>query len=120
MPVSTENYDDEIADGKNVRTVKCSYCQSVILLPASGSFIKSQFQLLLMKQNKTNDLDPKNELISSFWCVPDMYTFQNVGFSNTVGTTKFLACADCEAGPIGYHDLENGKSYIALPRVRHC
>lgn len=45
MPVSTENYDDEIADGKNVRTVKCSYCQSVILLPASGSFIKIQVLL---------------------------------------------------------------------------
>lgn len=48
-----------------------------------------------------------------------MFTFQNVSFTNTVGNTKFLACADCEAGPIGYYDIESKKSYIALCRVQH-
>lgn len=49
-----------------------------------------------------------------------MFTFQNVGFSHTVGNNKYLACADCEAGPIGYHDVANKKSYVALSRVQHC
>ncbi|KAK9892264.1 hypothetical protein WA026_019065 [Henosepilachna vigintioctopunctata] len=120
MPVSTEHYENEISDGRNTRAVKCSYCQSAILSPAAGTFMRNEFHLPLMKQIKTSELNPEKELISSFWLVPDMYTFQNVGFSNTVGTTKFLVCADCEAGPIGYHDLQNGKSYIALSRVRHC
>lgn len=49
-----------------------------------------------------------------------MFTFQNVGFTNSVGNNKFLTCADCEAGPIGYYDIDSKKSYIALCRVQHC
>ncbi|CAH1985631.1 unnamed protein product [Acanthoscelides obtectus] len=72
-----------------------------------------------MKQKKTKEADPETESVSSFWVVKDMFTFQNVGFSNTVGTTKYLSCADCEAGPIGYHDLNSRISYVALDRVSH-
>lgn len=60
------------------------------------------------------------ESLSLFWLVADMLTFENVGFSNTVGNTKYLTCADCEAGPIGYHDLVSKNSYVALSRVEHC
>ena len=31
-----------------------------------------------------------------------MFDFDNVGFSKTVDDCKFLTCADCEIGPIGY------------------
>jgi hypothetical protein len=49
-----------------------------------------------------------------------MFDFDNVGFSKTVDdTTKFLTCADCEIGPIGYQDLETSKCYVALCRVKH-
>lgn len=49
-----------------------------------------------------------------------MYTFENVGFSKTVNTTKYLVCADCEIGPIGFVNLEDrNKHYIALSRVKH-
>ncbi|KAL3288458.1 hypothetical protein HHI36_002903 [Cryptolaemus montrouzieri] len=120
MPVCTDNYEHEINNGKNLRTIKCTYCDSVILAPDSACFVKIESELPLMQQNKTNAIILEKELISSYWSVPDMYTFQNVGFSNTVGSTKYLTCADCEAGPIGYHDLGNGRSYVALARVRHC
>ena len=33
---------------------------------------------------------------------------------------QFLSCADCDVGPIGYHDLETKKSYVALGRVHHA
>nr|CAI5834561.1 unnamed protein product [Callosobruchus analis] len=72
-----------------------------------------------MKQKKTKEASPETECVSSFWAVKEMFTFQNVGFSNTVGTTKYLSCADCEAGPIGYHDLNTRVSYVALNRVSH-
>lgn len=72
-----------------------------------------------MKQKKSNESSPETETISCFWTVPDMFTFQNVGFSNTVGDNKYLTCADCEAGPIGYHDIPSKKSYVALSRVEH-
>lgn len=48
-----------------------------------------------------------------------MFTFQNVGFTHTFDGNKYLACADCEAGPIGFHDVENKASYVALSRVCH-
>ena len=48
-------------------------------------------------------------------------TFENVSFSNTVGTsTKYLTCANCEIGPLGIHDLENPKEFlIAARRVNY-
>lgn len=73
----------------------------------------------LFEQRKQTLENPDKELVSQFWRVDDMFTFQNVGFTNSVGNTKFLACADCDAGPIGYYDIESKKSYIALCRVQH-
>lgn len=64
--------------------------------------------------------NPETEELSLFWLVAEMLTFENVGFSNTVGNNKYLTCADCEAGPIGYHDIPSKKSYVALSRVKHC
>ena len=48
-----------------------------------------------------------------------MFDFDNVGFSKTVDDCKFLTCADCEIGPIGYQDLKTSKCYVALCRVKH-
>ena len=61
------------------------------------------------------------DALSSHWLVDDMYTFENVGFTNDVGRVKYLICADCEIGPIGWHSLDDKKSfYIALERVNHA
>lgn len=49
--------------------------------------------------------------------VDDMYTFENMGFSNTLKNRKYLVCADCEHGPIGFMTNEDKKSYVALDRV---
>nr|CAH7718628.1 unnamed protein product [Callosobruchus chinensis] len=114
-----KHYEKEIEDGINSRTIKCKHCQSVILTPGSADYFERDFQLPLMEQKKTNEASPETECVSCFWLVKDMFTFQNVGFSNTVGTTKYLSCADCEAGPIGYHDLSTKVSYVALNRVLH-
>eukprot|EP01044_Picomonas_judraskeda_P002422 COSAG03_NODE_174_length_11156_cov_11.031112_3_plen_256_part_00 len=35
-----------------------------------------------------------------------MYSFVNIAFSRTVGQDKYLCCADCEFGPLGYHELQ--------------
>ncbi|VDM36209.1 unnamed protein product [Hydatigera taeniaeformis] len=60
---------------------------------------------------------------SRFWTVERMTDFENVGFCNTVEGIKYLICADCEIGPLGYHDtrLEAGGQslfHIAVSRVR--
>ena len=65
--------------------------------------------------------EPVSEMLSQFWLVKDMYHFENVGFSKTVGSSlKYLLCADCEVGPIGWHDLKNGQEfYVAASRVKY-
>lgn len=70
------------------------------------------------KQTKTAD-ELESEEYKEFWIIDDMFTFENIGFSNQVGNYKYLICADCEMGPVGYHDIETKKSYIALKRVKH-
>ena len=63
----------------------------------------------------------------------DMFDFDNMGFTNTVEHIKFLSCGDCEViaqcnrlemiylenqvGPLGYHNLQTKKSYLALARL---
>lgn len=118
MPNCADNFENEIENGKNVKSVKCKFCSSKILNPTSAEFTNSEFSLPLMRQKKSEN-SIESETISLFWVVNDMYTFENVGFSNTVGNTKYLICADCEAGPIGYHDIATRKSYVALTRVQH-
>ena len=59
--------------------------------------------------------------LAAHWLVDDMYTFENVGFTNDVGRIKYLICADCEIGPIGWHCLDDKKSfYVAVERVDHA
>ena len=72
-------------------------------------------------KKKSEDQKPEDgETLTDFWVVNDMYSFDNVGFSKTVGTVKYLTCADCEIGPIGFHDTEvKDEFYIAVDRVQH-
>lgn len=37
MP-SSEDYEKEIEDGHNIRTIKCKYCNSVVLTPKTAEF----------------------------------------------------------------------------------
>ena len=50
-----------------------------------------------------------------------MFHFENVGYSHTQGTVKFLCCADCEIGPLGLQFLDRTppSSYVAASRVRY-
>jgi len=72
------------------------------------------------KDDEGNDLKDKVESIEKFWLVVDMFTFDNVGFTKTLENIKFLICADCEIGPIGYQDLNDTKNlYVAHSRVAY-
>lgn len=33
-------------------------------------------------------------------------TFENVGFSKSVGSLKYLTCANCDCGPLGWTDTK--------------
>ncbi|XP_073971249.1 RAB interacting factor STRAT [Rhodnius prolixus] len=109
--------EELILEGKNKTTVYCSWCPSKILNPNSGTYKTVDFKLPHMNQ-PDGDLNEAEE-ISDYWAVHDMYIFENIGFSKTVDNVKYLICADCEIGPIGWFDIPSKESFIALSRVKH-
>lgn len=111
-----------VKDGKNSTTVLCQRCPSVILKPHIAVHAQKQMSLpsMRLKSEQGSAAAAEGETLQDFWLVDNMFAFENVGFSNTVGTTKYLICADCEIGPIGWHDTNNKTEFfIALDRVRH-
>ena len=56
-------------------------------------------------ESMTKDTAGEKETVKVMVMVDDMFLFDNLGFTNTVNTTKYLSCADCDVGPLGYHDL---------------
>uniref|UniRef100_A0A8C4KR15 Guanine nucleotide exchange factor MSS4 n=1 Tax=Dromaius novaehollandiae TaxID=8790 RepID=A0A8C4KR15_DRONO len=105
------------AQGRNLKAVLCQRCSSrgvMCVLP----------QLLLPAMRKkavaAGSGGSGGDVVREHWLVRDMFSFENVGFTRDVGNVKFLVCADCEAGPIGWHCLDDKESfYVALERVAH-
>jgi len=110
-------------DGKNLKSVLCQRCGSKVLCPGMASFAEKE--LFLPSMRKKTSLSASDgsdgDTLTAHWLVDDMYIFENVGFTNDVGRIKYLICADCEIGPIGWHCLDDKKSfYVAVERVSHA
>lgn len=73
-----------------------------------------------MQQDTRKDAEVQNEKVNEFYHVENMYTFENIGFTHTVDNYKYLSCADCDAGPVGYYDLNTKQSFVALSRINHA
>ncbi|NXX83261.1 MSS4 factor, partial [Urocolius indicus] len=109
------------AQGRNLKAVVCPRCGSRVLLPGAATFALRELLLPVMrKKAAAAAAGGGGELLREHWLVRDMFSFENVGFTRDVGNVKFLVCADCEAGPIGWHCLDDKDSfYVALERVAH-
>ncbi|NWH79200.1 MSS4 factor, partial [Piaya cayana] len=111
------------AQGRNLKAVLCQRCGSRVLLPGAATFAHRELLLPAMRKKATASGGGEaghGELLREHWLVHDMFSFENVGFTRDVGNIKFLVCADCEAGPIGWHCLDDKDSfYVALERVAH-
>ncbi|CAI9720096.1 guanine nucleotide exchange factor MSS4-like [Octopus vulgaris] len=98
-------YSNRLGDnGKNKTKVYCTRCPSLILNPGSGNYVREKFLLPLEKISKeekdgngssdvTEVYDKEDKLIDC-WRIDNMFNFENIGFSNTVGYFKYLICAD--------------------------
>ncbi|KAI8577690.1 hypothetical protein K450DRAFT_250408 [Umbelopsis ramanniana AG] len=81
-------------------------CRCLVLRKGAATLVKRD----PIKPLDESDVPSTNE---HFWHVGDMMDFDNVGFSKTVGDTKFLSCADCDVGPLGYHNIAHQpKEYL--------
>ncbi|XP_058055172.1 guanine nucleotide exchange factor MSS4 homolog [Anopheles bellator] len=119
-PAFTELVDES---SRNKTNVKCERCGSLMLKPANADYTDIEYDLPEARQKKEttaqNDEGFACQKLKHFWMVKDMYIFENIGFSNTVNNKKYLICADCEVGPVGYYDLATKQCYVALERVKH-
>lgn len=65
--------------------------------------------------------EPLGDTCTSHWIVKDMFHFENIGFCKKVDSLQYLICADCEIGPIGWHDTTNPKEfYLTCERVKYA
>ncbi|KAM9255313.1 guanine nucleotide exchange factor MSS4 [Cariama cristata] len=110
------------AQGRNLKAVLCQRCGSRVLLPGAATFARRELLLPAMRKKAAAAAGSGGggDVVREHWLVRDMFSFENVGFTRDVGNVKFLVCADCEAGPIGWHCLDDKDSfYVALERVAH-
>lgn len=111
------------AAGTNRKAVLCERCGSRVLSPGTARYRRRELFLPSMRQSEvlgTEGSSVKGDTLQEHWFVDDMYVFENVGFTKNVNNVKYLVCADCEIGPIGWHCLDDKKSfYVALDRVQH-
>ncbi|XP_031464481.1 guanine nucleotide exchange factor MSS4 [Phasianus colchicus] len=109
------------AQGRNLKAVLCQRCGSRVLLPGAATFTCRELLLPAMRKKAPAPADGSDgDVVREHWLVRDMFSFENVGFTRDVGNVKFLVCADCEAGPIGWHCVDDKDSfYVALERVAH-
>ena len=89
----------------NENKLGCPRCKCVIYKERSAilSVTSTKISLKYIEKNKQEELEECQE----FWTVTDMMAFENIGFSKQVeadGGLKYLICADCDLGPLGYHN----------------
>ena len=109
------------SDNKNAKSLTCLRCPSKILPKQTGVFINDIEKDLHVMHKKQEDAGVKKERFKQFYVVNDMFDFDNVGFTKSVDndSIKYLICADCEIGPLGWHCISTKKNYVALARVKH-
>jgi hypothetical protein len=78
-----------------------------------------------MSQKKQSTNEPTTadavavDNLTQFWRAADQFTFENAGFTFSVDGVRYITCADCECGPIGYVDKQTKDHFVALQRVKH-
>ena len=101
---------------KNESKLKCNRCSLVIFRENTAERVEiSPVDLASIKKDSQNE-----ESVTEFWMVDDMMKFENIGFSNEAKNgMKYLICADCELGPLGFHDpnKEVKLYYVAVDRL---
>ncbi|KAG0268342.1 hypothetical protein DFQ27_006965 [Actinomortierella ambigua] len=145
-PLTPFTYDlDSLLEGQDLDQqlnrfdIYCpqSTCRSLILRKKTAHIVKrprsnlskeGSDQITEQEQNSIPNAQGQEDVAAdpmlSFWIVKDMMDFDNIGFTKTLPSgIKLLACADCDTGPLGYHDTnaasDNREYLIAFNRVRY-
>ena len=98
----------------NKTKLVCPKCSCVVFAPLKAALVANTFSHSL----KALKLQDRDTIPENIYKVKDMMEFENIGFSNEKDGIKYLICADCEIGPLGWFDPKfPGEYCIAQDRV---
>jgi hypothetical protein len=101
----------------NAYNLICPRCDCKIMQINVGvKTINADMALTPIKNTHT-----ENDKPVEYWTVDNVMAFENVGFTREQDNYKFLICADCDLGPLGFHDTKASKKEynLACNRVRY-
>eukprot|EP01100_Stratorugosa_tubuloviscum_P004641 TRINITY_DN2167_c3_g1_i1.p1 TRINITY_DN2167_c3_g1~~TRINITY_DN2167_c3_g1_i1.p1 ORF type:complete len:154 (+),score=71.20 TRINITY_DN2167_c3_g1_i1:118-579(+) len=118
LPLSTDQKPNEslIVNDKNATKIRCRLCSCLMVLSDVSKLVELQQFVHCSKQQQGAD---KGETLNWFWEIADMFKFENIGFSKTLGSLRYLTCADCEKEIVGFQNLPNPICYLAANRVKY-
>ncbi|ORY98636.1 Mss4-like protein [Syncephalastrum racemosum] len=118
-----------VSENKNAADLLCPVegCNCVIMKKDAATLVERPDNKLalpasvLPASQELQDLQIDDGMETHFWRLTNMMDFENIGFSKTVDSVKYLSCAECDVGPVGYHDTQSDpKEYlISVKRARY-
>uniref|UniRef100_A0A1I8EG42 Mss4 protein n=1 Tax=Wuchereria bancrofti TaxID=6293 RepID=A0A1I8EG42_WUCBA len=95
-------------------------CNCAILSPNVASFVDAKpFSLPFCRQAKNSTSINAERLYACYrWQVERMFDFENIGFTHARDGVKYLICANCEDGPVGYLCPVTKAHFVAVCRVK--
>ncbi|KAJ3155338.1 hypothetical protein HDU86_004429 [Geranomyces michiganensis] len=105
----------------NAFDIHCPKCRCLVIRRGVATQQDSDQKVELPPPAATS---AKYPLVPAFsWMLSNMMAFENIGFTKAVpggDDTRYLSCADCDVGPLGYHPPTLPKTFlIAADRVRY-
>ncbi|BGO95019.1 hypothetical protein NBRC10512_006517 [Rhodotorula toruloides] len=119
---------DELVDqatGLNKADLFCprADCRCFLLRRGTGKWVQghaTDFELPALPHPVSSPTPPSSSSSRGYWSVSSPLAFENIGFSRNAAppssstsstssapaTIKYLTCADCDHGPLGWHDTE--------------
>ncbi|KAI9276224.1 Mss4-like protein [Sporodiniella umbellata] len=108
---------------KNLADIYCPKqgCSCFILRKNSGTLVERDGKNLLLPEGALNEDVEEQGVETHYWSVDNVMGFENLGFSKTVNAIKYLSCADCDLGPLGYHVInQKPEEYLlSIKRARY-
>ncbi|KAK0426912.1 hypothetical protein QR680_009965 [Steinernema hermaphroditum] len=106
--------------GNNADIVICLHCGSRVLSRDVAKLSSDGAPFALPTAVQRRDApEVQTEPVDAWWIVVDQFHFDNVGFTRAAEPDgrRYLTCADCEIGPIGWVDEATKHNFVAVNRV---